>query len=96
MEDLQKTRADHSALCTTEASAFGSQSEGTVTDIDICIVVDTQDKCALMTDLYCDIELAGITSSPVGALMNKLKGAELNEPVSGQGKGAVSDLQFIF
>ena len=33
------------------------------------------------------MKIAGVTSSPAGALIDKLKGAELIEPVTGQGKG---------
>lgn len=33
------------------------------------------------------MQITGITSSPAGSLINKLKDAELIEPVSVQGKG---------
>ena len=33
------------------------------------------------------MKLAGVTSSPAGALIDKLKSAGLIEPVAGQGKG---------
>lgn len=38
---------------------FSSQAKGTATaksDIDLCIIVDTQDKRTLLTDLYCNTE----------------------------------------
>ena len=38
---------------------FGSQAKGTATDksdIDLCIVVDTNNKRNLITDMYCSID----------------------------------------
>ncbi len=37
---------------------FGSQAKGTATsksDIDLCVVVDTENKRELITDMYCSI-----------------------------------------
>ena len=43
----------------TKIVLFGSQAKGTATsksDIDICIINDTDDKRSLLTDMYLNIE----------------------------------------
>lgn len=60
MESLQNIQEQIIRLCAPQKILlFGSQAKGTATeksDIDLCIVASTQDKRALLTDLYCDTE----------------------------------------
>ena len=58
MEMLQAIQEQIFRLCDPQKILlFGSQAKGTATinsDIDLCIVASTNNKRALLTDLYCD------------------------------------------
>ena len=60
MEKLNAIREQVIQLCDPQKILlFGSQAKGTATaksDIDLCIIVSTNDKRSLLTDLYCDTE----------------------------------------
>lgn len=60
MEMLQGIQEQIIKLCNPQRILlFGSQANGTATaksDIDLCVVASTNNKRALLTDLYCDTE----------------------------------------
>lgn len=60
MEELQAIQEQIIHLCRPQKILlFGSQAKGTATsksDIDLCVIASTENKRALLTDLYCDTE----------------------------------------
>ena len=69
MEQLKAIQEQIIKLCDPEKILlFGSQAKGTATassDIDLCIVVSTDNKRALLTDLYCGT----ISDTPIDFLL---------------------------
>lgn len=69
MESLQNIQEQIIRICAPQKILlFGSQARGTATqksDIDLCIIAPTQDKRALLTDLYCDTE----SDTPIDLLL---------------------------
>lgn len=69
MEMLQAIQEQIIKLCDPQKILlFGSQAKGTATtksDIDLCIVASTNNKRALLTNLYCDT----ISDTPIDFLL---------------------------